>query len=250
MSKSVYSVVSGKGGTGKTTVSVNLAITLHKNFGKSVLLVDTDFLLPSVGVFMGLNPKEDLFGFINKGFDSDKAPDYITKTKYGIDVMAGISAAGKKTEIPYTKLMPFAEGVAKLPYDCVIFDVGAGIHKPLFAFSKVATRVLVVTVPEPAAMIDAYKSMRTLNMQSSDTEFRVIFNRMMGKQNTEQTIHNFVNLLQRKVSDDVEFLDIIPFDVNVVNAGIKQKPLVEGKESPAVVVLNRIAEKLIEEEKL
>ncbi|PKL29827.1 MAG: ATP-binding protein, partial [Spirochaetae bacterium HGW-Spirochaetae-10] len=119
----VIAITSGKGGVGKTTVSVNLAISMAR-MGKKVLLMDGDLGLANVNVLLGIIPEHNIYEVI-KG--KKRIQDVILRTNYGIDLLAGASGITQLANLNDEQRENFLRGLEELKgYDILIIDTGAG----------------------------------------------------------------------------------------------------------------------------
>lgn len=144
----IIAVASGKGGVGKSTVSVNLAISIAKT-GLKVLIFDGDLGLANVNVLLGIIPKYNLYHVV-KGHKSLK--DIVISTPEGVDIIAGASGYSQLANLNETQRNNLIKGFAELDrYDVMIIDTGAGISANVIGLVMPADEVVVVTTPEPTS---------------------------------------------------------------------------------------------------
>ena len=158
-SQKILAVTSGKGGTGKTFFAANFAYQYAKTH--KVLLMDLDFNLSNLQLLFNSNPQKTL----NTYFESKALfSEIITKYNSNLDVIfgdAGLSCESKPTIYQIEQM--FVE-IKRLDhkYDLIIFDLGAGVSEEnLHILSKANTK-LMVTNPEPTALMDAYVLIKLL----------------------------------------------------------------------------------------
>src|SRR3569833_783335 len=151
----VIAVASGKGGVGKTWLSISLAQALAK-LGNKVLLFDGDLGLANIDVQLGIQPSIDLGTALERQLPLSRA--VITYPTGGFDLLAGRSGSGSLASMPINRLQSLAAGLRTVAegYDRVIVDLGAGIERPVRYLAGRAGFCLVATTDEPTALTDAY----------------------------------------------------------------------------------------------
>lgn len=166
MSGGIIAVASGKGGVGKTWLSVTMAHAFA-NSGRQALLFDGDIGLANVDVQLGINPKHDLGDFLSGNVTLEGA---ITRFEEGgFDIIAGRSGSGNLASLPVSRLEKLNLELSGLSrnYDVIILDLGAGIEDHVRFLAAAAQKCLVVITDEPTSLTDAYafiKVMKGLNV--------------------------------------------------------------------------------------
>ncbi len=169
----VIAVTSGKGGVGKTNISVNLACCLAKQ-GKRVILVDADLGLANVDVILGLTPQYTVYDL----FKGKSLTEILYDTPYGFQILpasSGVSdmmtlETGQKLEL----LEAFDDFDEKIDY--LIVDTGAGIHDNVLYFNVAAQERLVVLTTEPTSLTDAYALIKVLRQRHGVGSFNILVN--------------------------------------------------------------------------
>jgi flagellar biosynthesis protein FlhG len=149
----IIAVASGKGGVGKTNVSVNLAIAYARQ-GKKVIVMDADLGLANVNVMLNMIPKFNLYHVIRK---QKSMRDIILDTEYGIQIVAGASGFSKIANLTDDEREGFISELYTLSQaDIIIIDTSAGVSNNVLGFVAAADDAIIVTTPEPTAITDAY----------------------------------------------------------------------------------------------
>lgn len=244
----IITVTSGKGGVGKSSVSINLAMQFRKQ-GKSVIIFDADFGLANIEVMFGAIPKYNLSDLIYKG---KEFKDIIVKGPMDIGFISGGSGITKmgnmtKEQISYLVLkLKELEALA----DIIIIDTGAGISDSVLEFVTASSEVILVTTPEPTSITDSYALLKALNYRSGfDKEgsiIKLIANRVSGFEEG-QAIYNKLNVVVKKFLEiNLEFLGVIPYDFNITKSVIQQKPVsLSSPNSIGAKAITQIADNLL-----
>lgn len=170
----VIAVSSGKGGVGKTFISIHLAQRAAGK-GLKVLVLDADLGLANVDVMLGLSSK----GSVKQVLDGD-APlaDMIVTTEQGFDVLPGGSGLYELTNLTPTQQQVMLDEMrdAAKDYDLVLIDTGAGIGKNVLYFISAAESALIVLTPDPTSLTDAYALIKVLSRQRDVRRFMIMIN--------------------------------------------------------------------------
>lgn len=169
----VIAVASGKGGVGKTWLSITLAQGLAAR-GRNVLLVDGDLGLANVDIQLGLTPRQDLSAVLSGRLRLDEVivrhiPAELPGTAF--DILPGRSGAASLASLELgllERLLQAIRGIER--YDVVLLDLGAGIDPATRLMAASADTLLVVSTDEPTALADAYA---VLKLQARDRAARV-----------------------------------------------------------------------------
>jgi flagellar biosynthesis protein FlhG len=179
-------VASGKGGVGKTWLSVTLCHALARS-GVRSLLFDGDLGLANVDVQLGLTPERDLAGALSGAYGLPEAVSSLSDI--GFDVITGRSGSGSLAGLPADKLVLLSEGLKALAprYDRVVLDLGAGIERIVRLLASRCRTCLVVTTDEPTAMTDAYAFIKLSVRHNPKADLRVVVNMAVSAAEGERT---------------------------------------------------------------
>lgn len=177
----VVVVSSGKGGVGKSTLALNIALCLCLR-GKKILLMDADLGLANIDIMLGLVPKYNIHHMI-QGKKSLK--DIIIAGPGGLSIIPGGSGIAELADLGETDLKRIMVELAKLDgeFDYMIIDTGAGISSNVLSFLLSADDVIFITTPEPTSMTDAYGMVKAVTKRSEGKNLYLVVNRVAD--NTE-----------------------------------------------------------------
>ena len=239
----VIAVTSGKGGVGKTNISVNLAASLSLA-GQRVMLMDADLGLANVDVLLGLEPHFDLQHVISGEKSLD---EIIVQGPLGIHVVpasSGVEKMAELTSVEHASLIAaFSE--LKQPIDILIVDTAAGIADGVVSFAKACQEVIVVVCDEPTSLTDAYALIKVLSMRHGIKQFQILANMVKDERQGLNLYEKLLNTTDRFLEVGLKYLGAVPFDEQLRQSVRAQKPVVEAyPRSPASKALVRISEKI------
>ena len=216
-------IASGKGGVGKTWLSITLCHALA-NKGKKVLLFDGDLGLANVDIQLGLMPKHDLGGVL-----AGRLPLNQATTAYsdgGFDIIAGRSGSGNLADIATSRLRSLSEDITLLSasYDQVVFDLGAGVERTVRSLANQVDVVFVVTTDEPTALTDAYAFIKLTHIERPNLELKVIVNMANSTKEGERTYNTILKACEG-------FLKFSPALAGVVRRDTKVRETIRNQTS-------------------
>lgn len=231
-SEKIVAVASGKGGTGKTFFAANFAYQFALT--SKVLLVDLDFNLSNLHLLFNANPKQTL----NCYFDSKSLfSEVITKYNSNLDLVFGDSGLTNQNKPTIAQIEKLFEDLNKTSYkyDLIIFDLGAGVNEEnLFILSKVKSK-LIITNPEPTALMDAYVLIKLLKSNNADEGINVIVNRCVDEREGYQAFDNLKSAVDHFLKTKINFVAEIPESTEVRKSIIDQKLLAEKQKLNSVI---------------
>ena len=247
----VITVTSGKGGVGKTSISINLAIQLTR-LGKRVVVFDADFGLANIEVMLGVRPQYNLADMMFRGKD---LTDIITQGEEGISFISGGSGIQELASMNREQVMFLTSRLIALDKfaDVIIVDTGAGISDSVLEFVLASTEVLLVATPEPTSITDAYALLKALNRKEEfvkeDTSIKMISNRVKNDAEGQNVFEKMSVVSEKFLNIPITYLGPVPMDDQISKAVMRQKPVsVLNPEAPSSKAIKQIAEKLLEME--
>ncbi len=220
----IIAVTSGKGGVGKTSLVVNVAVLLAK-MGKRVVVFDADMGLANAEVLLGLNPRYTLYEVIR----GEKTLDEVMlQGPYNLNIISGGSGMQELVDLDDTQLDRLLSSFVGLEAktDFVLVDTGAGISKNVLGFVAAAREVLVVVTPEPASLTDAYALIKVLAKFKTHTEVGLVVNRVMGAREAIFTANKMKTVAAKFLNITVRNIGYVIEDKIIRQASKAQEPFV------------------------
>jgi len=233
-------VTSGKGGVGKTSISVNLAVAMSR-LGHDVGLVDADFALGNVDVFLGLAPEQHL-GAVLTGARS--VSDITLTGPSGIRVILASSGVRPLTTLDdqQWRRLVGAMDEAGQALDFLFFDTAPGISDNVLDIIGLADYVVVVTSYEPAAIVDAYAVIKLISVAAPAKPIGVVVNSARNPDEGSIVFRQISTAAQRFLNRSLRYDGYVPEDRSVRDSQLAQVPLVERESgSPASRSIRRLA---------
>lgn len=223
----VITVTSGKGGVGKSNVSINLAVQFRK-MGKRVIIFDADFGLANIEVMFGAVPKHNLADLIYQGMN---IRDIITMGPMDIGFISGGSGIAGMSNLGRDYINYLIQNLAELDVlaDVIIIDTGAGISDAVLEFLVASGEVLLVTTPEPTSITDSYSLLKALNhhvrFNKDMTQIKVVTNKVSSLEEGRQLYNKLNAVVNRYLKIPINFTGVIPEDSQLVKAVMQQSPI-------------------------
>ncbi|MEP6571526.1 MAG: AAA family ATPase [Gemmatimonadota bacterium] len=227
-------VGSGKGGVGKSVVSVLLAAQLVEQ-GRRVLLVDGDQNLGSLHVLLGVRPVARLEEMLNDSIAPRDMLQPVGERLWLLPADSGAESLYAMGSVDRARLHHRLSTVYD-GFDAVIIDAGPGIESVVRVSTMRATRLVVVTVPEPAALTDAYALIKIVNLQVPELPIDILANRAMDEAEGRACYERLATAADRFLRREVRYLGTLVEDESVRMAvrepgrlltGVKSGPVAE-----------------------
>jgi flagellar biosynthesis protein FlhG len=209
----VVSIASGKGGTGKSVLSTNLAV-LRAQRGERVLLVDFDAGLANDHLLLGLAPQFDL-GHIVEGRVG--AREAMVDGPCGMKLLSGgvgrhglANPTRRELERLFKALRPLED-----QFDLILIDHGAGIGYATLAHLAASTSLLLVTSHEITGLSDAYAVYKRGKMVNPDLQVGMVFNRVPDRESADAAWQRFRDACKRFLGSEPEHVGVVPADAAV-----------------------------------
>lgn len=236
----VIAVTSGKGGVGKTNISVNMALAMAER-DLQVTLLDADLGLANVDVLLGLHPLRNLSHVIQGECDLQ---DILVKGPNDISIIpatSGIKIMNNLSTVQHAALVHAFDKLLDIT-DVLLIDTCAGLADSVMSFCAAAQEVIVVVCNEPASIADAYALIKVLNQEHGVNRFRVLVNMVQDEEEARRLYARLLKVTGRFLDIVLDFMGSIPRDQNVIKALQKQSPLLlTYPSSPGALAFKKLA---------
>jgi len=236
-------VTGGKGGVGKTNVSVNLGVAAAE-MGQQVMLLDADLGLANIDVVLGLHPQYDL-SHVMRG--ERTLEEVLIEGPSGLKVIPGASGVQALAELSPAEHTGLIRAFSEVACDTglLIVDTAAGISDTVLSFSRAAHEIVVVVCDEPASITDAYAIIKLLNRDHGHRRFRILANMVRSAQEGRELYNKMCRVTDRYLDVTLGFMGAVPFDDSLRKAVRTQRPVVQAfPRSRVAQVFRNLAKKI------
>ncbi|MBB6430758.1 MinD/ParA family protein [Algisphaera agarilytica] len=217
-------ITSGKGGVGKTTVTVNLAVQLAR-LGRRVVLLDADLGTANADVMCNVNARSTLAHVVA---GQRELEDIIVDAPGGFRLVPGASGLANMANLSAHEHDRLNAQMRRLESSCdvLLIDTGAGVGPNVLSFCVAAERLLVVTTPEPTSITDAYAVIKTINAQTSHPDIRLLVNMVENEAEARAVFARINGVCQRFLGLSPNYAGHVVTDAKVSRAVRQRRPFV------------------------
>ncbi len=237
-------IASGKGGVGKTLLSINIGRCLADS-GNNVLIIDADFGLSNVHLMIGLTPQKNLTHFFYGDATFD---DIIVKIKDNLSFISSGNGIFELAKLPKDQVLNLVRRLQELAednYDYVIFDTPPGIHDDTLTVVSSSDFPIILTTPEPTAVADAYALIKIINRESGVEDFYLVVNKVEGDREGLKVYESVRILAEKYTSARISYLGSIRYRKTLIRKIIDQDPFDSGLTDDVYNILTKMDMDLI-----
>jgi flagellar biosynthesis protein FlhG len=239
-------VTSGKGGVGKTCLTLNLGLALAEQ-GHRVVVVDLDLGLANVDVMSDLRSRHTLYHVL---IGQKSLAEVAVPGPGGILVVPGASGISQLADLADARRRDLIARLSELEAlaDVILIDTAAGIGRNVIGFAQAADEVLVVTTPEPTAVTDAYATIKTICREPEHGELHLVVNMAASAVEGRQVARRIALVAKQFLSVYVEEVGCVMYDDHVREAIRLRRPLLAAfPAAPASAAVHEVARALVRE---
>ena len=239
----IITITSGKGGAGKTSISLNLAIELALA-NKRVCLFDADLGLANINILTGIQPENDLESVL---LGTHTLDEVVIRNFQGIDIIPGSSGVERMADLTQREAAHLIDSFLNLDrYDYFIFDTSAGISDQVLGFCTASHEILMVITPEPTSLTDAYALLKLLSNRQYTNPVNVVVNQVKSLKTARNAYGQLKDTVNRFLKIELLALGMVVADRHVAMAVIAQTPfLTLFPDAGASKCIRKVAKKLM-----
>ena len=239
----VFSITSGKGGVGKTSIAVNLAYALEQQ-NKKTLIIDADLGLANVNILLGITTKWTLQHVIQQ---EKTIPEIIVTSPEGLQILPAGSGIEKMTHLTVNQKLYLKSQLDILDekFDFLLIDTAAGISSNVMTFNQMAQEVIVILSPDPTSFTDAYATIKVLAVNYGVQEFKIITNIAKNASEGKELFQKLEKICRRFLEVPIHHLGSLSADPKLIQSSRSQKIVM--KQYPKAVIskeIKKIAESI------
>ncbi|MCH8496899.1 MAG: MinD/ParA family protein [Marinobacter sp.] len=239
----VIAVSGGKGGVGKSNISVNLAIALA-GMGRRVVVLDADLGLANIDVLLGITSQRNLADVLSGDCD---LKDVLVEGPGGIKIVPASSGTQRMTQLSSLEHAGLINAFSELgdQTDVLIVDTAAGISESVVSFLRAAQELLLVVCDEPTSITDAYALIKLMNRDYGVDRFRILANQVRSEQEGRHLFSKLTRVTERFLDVALQYVGCVPYDEAVRKAVQRQRAVIEAyPRSKAALAIKALAQKV------
>lgn len=232
----IFSITSGKGGVGKTSIAVNLAYALEQQ-NKKTLIIDADLGLANVNILLGITTKWTLQHVIQQ---EKTIPEVIVTSPEGLQILPAGSGIEEMTHLTVNQKLYLKSQLDILDekFDFLLIDTAAGISSNVMTFNQMAQEVIVILSPDPTSFTDAYATIKVLAVNYGVQEFKIITNIAKNASEGKELFQKLEKICRRFLEIPIHHLGSLSADPKLIQSSRSQKIVM--KQYPKAVISKEI----------
>jgi MinD-like ATPase involved in chromosome partitioning or flagellar assembly len=219
----VIAISSGKGGVGKSSIAVNLGISLAKN-GKRVCLLDADTGLANANILLGLTPQYSLEHVL---YGAKAIEDVMLDGPCGMKIIPGANGISDCVSLHARQQLRLTRELARIEseFDYLLIDTAAGIAATTLDFISASHHSLVVITPEPTSLTDAFSLIKLLKRRRGKVALHAVVNMSSGTRQAKEVFHRFASAVDKYIGVKIRYLGYVQRDESMRAAVVLQNPV-------------------------
>ena len=219
----VIAISSGKGGVGKSSIAVNLGISLSKQ-GHKVCVLDADTGLANVNILLGVQPQ---FSLEHVLYGAKTIDEIMLSAPFGMKVIPGANGISETVSLHPRQQLRLTRELSRIEqeFDYLLIDTAAGIADTTLDFICASHYALVVITPEPTSLTDAFSLIKLLKRKRGNIRFQVVVNMCAGANDGQEIFARFASAVKKYIGVDLTYLGYLPRDESVRAAVSLQNPV-------------------------
>ena len=219
----VIAVTSGKGGVGKSSITVNLGISLAKT-GAKVCVFDADTGLANANILLGLTPE---FSLEHVLYGAKAIEDIMLDGPHGMKIIPGANGISECVNLHPRQQLRLTRELARIEteFDYMLIDTAAGIADSTLDFVSAAHHTLVVITPEPTSLTDAFSLVKLLQRRDGNKDYQVLVNMCGSMAQAKEVYHRFAAAVEKYVGVKIYYFGHILRDESMRAAVVLQNPV-------------------------
>ena len=241
----VIAIASGKGGTGKTNIVVNLAQALATE-GKRTLILDADLGMANVDVLLGLEPENTLYDVMR---GKCQLEDILLTGGENLKVIPAASGIGQLANMGWQECAGLVRAFSDLkePVDTLIVDTASGISESVAVFCQAANEIIVVACNEPASIRDCVSQLKHFYHDYGITRFRVLASRVETASEANALFQTLIEHFSDNHNLQISYAGYIPADENIRKAVVHHQTVISSfPRSPSAMAFKKLARRSME----
>ena len=218
----IFAVTSGKGGVGKTSITVSIACELARR-GHRTVVIDTDLGMANAHIVAGIKPDKTLADYVR---GTAELADIVATGPAGVKFISSGSGVKDMANLDDNGRAQICVAIEELSGYCdvILLDTGAGAGKGVTDFVSIADQTVLVTTSNYAAIADAYGIVKVVVKDGHTKPIHTVVNRVRSPEEAKQVFHKLKGCADRFLGFDLNWLGLLPEDSSVEGAVLKRTP--------------------------
>lgn len=241
----IIAISSGKGGVGKSSVTLNLAVALAK-MNQRVCIFDADTNLANINIMSGLTPQLTLQDVIA---GNKQLQDILLTGPQGVSIVPAASGLMELIDMDASKSRSLLDGLRSLEhqFDFILLDTAAGISESVLEFIQAASETIITITTEPTSLTDAFSLLKVLSQRGFNRPFQVVVNRVENFEQAKQVMTRFASAVKKYLNLKIVQPGYMLEDRNVPRSIMHQRPFtLLYPESPASLCMHNFAKRVLQ----